>query len=316
MKQPVFCLIVPCYNEAPVLPETGPRFIAKVRDLAASGVIAQESRVLFVDDGSSDTTWDIIRSYIDRGEPVCGIRQSRNRGHQNALLTGYQACAGQFDVTVTIDADGQDDLDAVDAMLAKFGCGYDVVYGVRKDRSTDTAFKKLTAEGFYHFMSAMGVDTVFNHADYRLLSDRALRAVLEFRDTALFWRGTVPLVGYPSCEVAYDRHERIAGKSHYPLRSMLRLATDGIVGMSVKPLGMILPLGAVVCGCSVLALVILAICGRAVGTAVLAFLMGLQTMCTGIVAVYVGRLGIEVRHHPGAVVMERLGSFPGREDTV
>ena len=222
MGNPILYIVIPCYNEEAVLPLTSGMFLKKIKDLAAAGRISDKSRILFVNDGSKDKTWDIIRSLAEADEHYRGVCLSRNRGHQNALLAGLMTAKDLADVTISIDCDGQDDINAMDAMIDEYLAGMDVVYGVRSKRETDTWFKRTTAEGFYKVMKALGADVVFNHADYRLLSKRALEGLAEFREVNLFLRGLVPLVGYRCSSVYYERAERIAGESHYPLKKMLR----------------------------------------------------------------------------------------------
>ena len=239
MGNPILYIVIPCYNEEAVLPLTSGMFLKKIKDLAAAGKISDKSRILFVNDGSKDKTWDIIRSLAEADEHYRGVCLSRNRGHQNALLAGLMTAKDLADVTISIDCDGQDDINAMDAMIDEYLAGMDVVYGVRSKRETDTWFKRTTAEGFYKVMKALGADVVFNHADYRLLSKRALEGLAEFREVNLFLRGLVPLVGYRCSSVYYERAERIAGESHYPLKKMLAFAFDGITSLSVKPLRLI-----------------------------------------------------------------------------
>ena len=224
MGNPILYIVIPCYNEEAVLPLTSGMFLKKIKDLAAAGKISDKSRILFVNDGSKDKTWDIIRSLAEADEHYRGVCLSRNRGHQNALLAGLMTAKDLADVTISIDCDGQDDINAMDAMIDEYLAGMDVVYGVRSKRETDTWFKRTTAEGFYKVMKALGADVVFNHADYRLLSKRALEGLAEFREVNLFLRGLVPLVGYRCSSVYYERAERIAGESHYPLKKMLAFA--------------------------------------------------------------------------------------------
>ena len=238
-------MVIPCYNEEAVLPRTAPMFRDALNLLVEQGLVSAESRILFVDDGSGDGTWDIIKDLSGKDPVFKGISLSRNRGHQNALLCGLMECRGRCDVAVSIDCDGQDDVSKVSEMLLRYGEGCDVVYGVRSSRDTDTAFKRLTAEGFYRLLNAMGVEAVFNHADYRLMSARALDGLSQFGEVNLFLRGMVPLVGFKSATVEYSREERIAGESHYPLGKMLRLALDGITSLSVAPIHAIAAIGVV-----------------------------------------------------------------------
>lgn len=239
----ILWIIVPCYNEEKVLPITAPIFLNKIRQLVANGIISDKSRILFVNDGSRDRTWEIICDLAKQDPHYIGISQSRNRGHQNTVLAGLMEAKDKCDITISIDCDGQDDINAMDEMVERYLEGYDVVYGVRSKRETDTFFKRFTAESFYRFLNMMGAEVVFNHADYRLLSSQVLEEFAKFGEVNLFLRGMVPLIGFKSTCVTYERHERIAGESHYPLSKMLALAVDGITSLSVKPLRMITGFG-------------------------------------------------------------------------
>ena len=233
-KLPVLWIVIPCYNEEAVLPITAPMFLDKITQLAREGLIAQESRILFVNDGSKDTTWQIIQSLAGEDPHYLGISQSRNRGHQNAVLAGLMEAKEHCDITISIDCDGQDDLNAMDEMVERYLEGYEVVYGVRSSRETDTFFKRFTAQSYYKLLSSMGVEIVYNHADYRLVSSRVLQHFADFKEVNLFLRGLFPLVGFKSTAVYYERAERIAGESHYPLSKMIMLAIDGITSLSIK----------------------------------------------------------------------------------
>ena len=229
---PILYIVIPCYNEEAVLPVTAPLFLNKVKELAAAGKISEESRVLFVNDGSRDDTWKIIKDLAKRDPHYLGISQSRNRGHQNAVLAGLMEARDSCDITISIDCDGQDDINAMDEMVDAYLQGFDVVYGVRSSRETDTFFKRFTAESFYKFLAAMGAEVVFNHADYRLISARVLKEFANFHEVNLFLRGMIPLVGFKSTSVSYSRAERLAGESHSPLKKMIALAVDGITSLS------------------------------------------------------------------------------------
>ena len=248
MSKPILWIVIPCYNEEAVLPITAPLFLQKINDLAARGLVSDRSRVLFVNDGSKDKTWELIQGFAKQDEHFIGIAQSRNRGHQNAVLAGLMEAlhSGSCDITISIDCDGQDDINAMDEMVQKYLDGAEVVYGVRSRRDTDTFFKRFTAEGFYHVMNALGADIVFNHADYRLISTRVLESFAYYHEVNIFLRGMVPLVGFPHDVVTYERHERLAGESHYPLSKMLALAFDGITSLSNKPIRIITGAGIVV----------------------------------------------------------------------
>ncbi|MDD6175834.1 MAG: glycosyltransferase family 2 protein [Firmicutes bacterium] len=314
MEKNTVYLVVPCYNEEAVLPETAKRLEEKLRGMIASGRAAADSRILFVNDGSKDKTWELIEQLHGQSEFVCGIKLSRNRGHQNALLAGLMAAKENAACAISLDADLQDDIEVLDEFMDKYLDGCDVVYGVRKKRETDTFFKRTTAQGFYKVMKAMGVDVVYNHADYRLMSRRALEGLSEYKEVNLFLRGIVPLIGYRSDYVYYDRHERFAGESKYPLKKMLAFAMDGITSFSVKPLKLISNLGILVSVLSVLGLLyalIAKLCGAAVPgwTAIVAsiwLLGGLQMLCLGVVGTYIGKIYSEVKARPRYVVEEFL----------
>ncbi len=310
---PILYIVIPCYNEEQVLPVTAPMFLKKITDLAAAGKISENSRVLFVDDGSKDSTWEIISNLAKADDRYIGIRQSRNRGHQNAVLAGLMEAKDRCDITISIDCDGQDDLDAMDAMVEEFLNGCDIVYGVRSKRTTDTFFKRFTAESYYKLLKSMGVDAVYNHADYRLVSAKALAAFAEFKEVNLFLRGMFPLVGFKSTCVYYERHERLAGKSHYPLRKMLHLAFEGITSLSVKPLHIITGLGIGIAGLSFLGVLwslIVALTGNSVpGWAstmcIVCFIGGIQLVCLGVIGEYVGKIYMEVKARPRYIISER-----------
>ena len=313
--KPILWIIIPCYNEQEVLPITAPQFLQKVKDLAAAGLVSDKSRVCFVNDGSKDATWQLICSFASQDEHYIGISQSRNRGHQAAVLAGLmEARDNGVDVTISIDCDGQDDINAMDEMIRKYLAGAEVVYGVRSRRDTDTFFKRFTAEGFYHLMNLLGADIVFNHADYRLMSQRALEALSEYREENLFLRGIVPLIGYRSDTVYYDRHERFAGESKYPLKKMISFALDGITSFSVKPLKLISNLGILISVLSIFGLLYALIsyfAGVAVSgwTAIVCsiwLLGGLQMLCLGVVGGYIGKIYSEVKARPRYRVEEYL----------
>ncbi len=307
-------LVVPCYNEQEVLPESSKRFLQKLHSLIQSGRISDASRVLFVDDGSKDTTWQLIEGYHAEDAHILGLKLSRNRGHQNALLAGLMTAKEYADCVVSLDADLQDDINAVDEMLTRFEEGCDVVYGVRESREKDTFFKRFTAQGFYRLMQAMGTQVVYNHADYRLMSKRALDALAEFREVNLFLRGMVPLVGYKFATVSYVREERFAGESKYPLKKMLAFAFDGITSFSVKPLSLITGVGFVIFVLSIFAAVY-ALVSFLLGYAVsgwtstivsLWFLGGVQLICLGVVGQYIGKIYSEVKQRPRFIIEKFL----------
>ena len=310
---PVLYIVIPCYNEQEVLPITAPLFLQKINDLAAAGKISPDSRVLFVNDGSKDNTWQIIRD-LAAGDPhYLGICQSRNRGHQNAVLAGLMEAKDRCDITISIDSDGQDDINAMDDMVDAYHDGCEVVYGVRSKRDTDTFFKRFTAESFYKLLNAMGAEVVFNHADYRLMSARVLQEFAKFKEVNLFLRGMVPLVGFKSTAVTYERHERIAGESHYPLSKMLSLAFDGITSLSVKPIRFITGFGVLVALVSFIG-VIWALVEAALGatvsgwastTCIICFVSGVQLICLGVLGEYIGKIYMETKARPRYIISER-----------
>lgn len=298
--------VVPCYNEEAVLNETAKRLAEKFEQLKAKSAISSASRVLFVDDGSKDKTWEIIESLHKENDMFSGLKLAHNRGHQNALLAGLMTAKDLADCVVSMDADLQDDINALDGFIEKFKDGCDVVYGVRNKRDTDTFFKRSTALGFYRFMKLLGVDVVSNHADYRLMSKRALDALSEYKEVNLFLRGIVPLIGYRSDYVYYDRHERFAGESKYPLKKMLSFAFDGITSFSVKPLRLISNLGFLISLLSVFGM-LYAVISKIAGVAVTGWtaiivsiwlLGGIQLLCLGICGEYIGKIYSEVKGRP------------------
>ena len=317
-KQPILYIVIPCYNEEKVLPITSGMFLEKINTLAAAGKISPESRVLFVNDGSKDNTWNIIPQLAAQDEHYIGISQSRNRGHQNAVLAGLMEAKDKCDITISIDCDGQDDINAMDEMVDAYRDGCEVVYGVRSRRDPDTFFKRFTAEGFYHLMNFLGADIVFNHADYRLISSRVLQEFANFKEVNIFLRGMVPLVGFKSTSVYYERHERLAGESHYPLKKMLALAFDGITSLSVKPIRFITGLGlifSVLSFIGVLWAIIASILGRTVvGWAstmcIVCFMGGIQLLCLGVIGEYIGKIYLETKARPRYIISERTWEKP------
>ena len=302
----ILYLVIPCYNEEAVLHETAKQLLAKMNSMFERGMISRESKIMFVNDGSKDKTWEIIEELHASNPIYSGVKLSRNKGHQNALLAGLMTAKEKADMAISLDADLQDDVDVIDKMVEKYYEGNDVVYGVRSARDTDTFFKKFTAEGFYKMMSAMGVEIVFNHADYRLMSKRALEGLSEFREVNLFLRGIVPLIGYKSDIVTYERHERFAGESKYPLKKMLAFATDGITSFSIKPIRMITTCGVLIFGISLLMLLyflVVHFLGRTVhgwtSTIVSIWAIGgLQLLAIGIVGEYIGKIYLETKARP------------------
>ena len=307
-------LVIPCYNEEEVLPETSKRLKEKYTALMNEGKIDTDSKIVFVNDGSKDRTWEMIRELHESDPVFRGICLSRNKGHQNALMAGLMTVKSECDAAISMDADLQDDIDAIDEMVDRYREGYEVVYGVRSSRKKDTFFKRTTAEGFYKVMRAMGVETVYNHADYRLMSRRALEALSEFDEVNLFLRGIVPLVGFKSTQVTYERGERFAGESKYPLKKMLAFATEGITSMSIKPIRLITTLGFLVFLFSIGVLIysiIRKFTGYTVpGWAFLAVsiwaLGGVQLLAIGVIGEYIGKIYLETKHRPKFIVAEYL----------
>ncbi|WP_029541455.1 glycosyltransferase family 2 protein [Selenomonas sp. AB3002] len=312
---PVLYLVSPCYNEQEVLLETGRRLLDKLSGLIEKNKISPKSRILLVNDGSRDKTWEIIRNLHDADARIQGVSLSRNQGHQNALLAGLMTAKDRADIVISLDADLQDDIDAIDEMVRKYceeDC--DVVYGVRKKRSTDTAFKKFTAEGFYKLVNILGGEIVYNHADYRLLSRRALEGLAEFSEVNLFLRGIVPMVGFKSDIVYYDRQERVAGESHYPLGKMLSFAVQGVTSLTVRPIRLIAEAG--------LALFLLSMFvlfwsifrwyqGDTIAgwTSIVVSIWangGLVLLSLGVIGEYIGKIYLESKHRPRYIIDEYL----------
>ncbi len=307
-------LVIPCYNEEEVLPETSKRLLEKYEKLIGDGVIDSESKICFVNDGSKDRTWEIIEQLNSENKIFRGIKLSRNKGHQNALMAGLMTVKDECDAAISLDADLQDDIEAIDRMVEKYAEGYDVVYGVRSSRKKDTVFKRATAQGFYKFMKAMGVEIIYNHADYRLMSKRALDALSEFEEVNLFLRGIVPLIGYKSATVEYERGERFAGESKYPLKKMLSFAFEGITSMSIKPIRMICVLGVIVF-CVSIGILIYSLIRHFTGNTVWGWtslavsvwaIGGLQLLAIGIIGEYIGKVYLETKHRPKYIVEKYL----------
>lgn len=306
-------IVIPCYNEEQVLPVTSDMFLEVIKDLIHKGKVSDKSRILFVNDGSRDRTWEIIKQLSRKDEHFVGIAQSRNRGHQNAVLAGLMEAKDRSDITISIDCDGQDDVKAMEAMVDEYHNGAEVVYGVRSERKTDKFFKRFTAESFYKLLNIMGAEVVFNHADYRLVSSKVLREFENFKEVNIFLRGMFPLVGFKSTCVYYERHQRLAGESHYPLGKMLALAIDGITSLSVKPIRMITVLGIVVAIISFIASlwsVVSAFTGNTVPgwasmTCIVTLLGGIQLICIGILGEYVGKIYLETKGRPRYIISER-----------
>ena len=307
-------LVIPCYNEEEVLPETSKRLKEKFDDLISKEKISDSSRIVFVDDGSKDKTWSIIEQLHTTDPCFQGIKLSRNKGHQNALLAGLMTVKNKCDAAISLDADLQDDINAIDLMIDEYNNGCEVVYGVRSSRKKDSFFKRTTAQGFYKFMRFMGVETVYNHADYRLMSNRALDALSEFPEVNLFLRGIVPLVGFKSASVTYERGERFAGKSKYPLKKMFSFAFEGITSMSVRPIRLICVLGLFLFFVSI-GILIYSLVQHLIGNTVSGWtflnmsiwaLGGLQLLAIGIIGEYIGKIYLETKHRPKYIIDKYL----------
>ena len=315
--KPTLYVVIPCYNEEKVLPITAPLFLEQIKSMQEQDLISADSKIMFVNDGSKDTTWDIIKDLAKQNDVFTGIAQSRNRGHQNAVLAGLMEAADKCDITISIDCDGQDDISVMTQMVKEYLSGSEVVYGVRSSRKTDTFFKRATAEGFYKFLNAMGAEVVFNHADYRLISAKVLKEFKGFKEVNLFLRGMVPLVGFKSSSVYYERKERFAGESHYPLRKMIALAMDGITSLSVKPLRLISTIGIIMAIVSVIGL-IWAVASKFLGftetgwasiVAAICLLSSIQLVCIGIIGEYIGKIYMEVKGRPRYIISERTEDY-------
>lgn len=313
MDKPVLYIVIPCYNEQEVLPVTKPMFLNKLNHLIARGKVSEQSRILFINDGSRDSTWDLIQEFANQEEKIEGISLSRNRGHQNALLAGLMEAKDLCDITISIDCDGQDDLNAMDEMVEAYHKGADIVYGVRSKRDTDTFFKRTTAEGFYKLMNKLGGEVVYNHADYRLVSAKVLEEFSNFNEVNLFLRGMFPLVGFNSTSVYYERHERLKGESHYPLKKMLALAFDGITSLSIKPIRIVTGMGIAFSIISFL-LIVYALISLIHGTVVSGWtssiivtclLGGIQLISLGVIGEYVGKTYLETKHRPRYIISNR-----------
>lgn len=318
--KPILYIVIPCYNEEKVLPITSGMFLDKVNELIGLGKISEDSRIMFVNDGSKDDTWNIICELAAKDDKFLGISQSRNRGHQNAVLAGLMEAKDKCDITISIDCDGQDDINAMNKMVDEYLDGSEIVYGVRSRRDTDTFFKRFTAEGFYKLLNWMGAEVVFNHADYRLVSSRVLQEFSNYKEVNIFLRGMFPLVGFKSTSVYYERHERIAGSSHYPLGKMLALAFDGITSLSVKPIRMITTFGMFISLLSFIGVIwsiVIQLTGHAVAgwasmTSIICFIGGIQLICLGVLGEYIGKIYMEVKARPRYIISER--TYDKKED--
>ena len=312
-NKPVLYIIIPCYNEEKVLPITAPLFKQEIMKLINRNIISVKSKIMFVNDGSKDQTWNILCELAKKDDCFLGISQGRNRGHQNAVLAGLMESKDQCDITISIDCDGQDDINAMDSMVEEYLKGNEIVYGVRSRRDTDTFFKRFTAESFYKLLNWMGVEVIYNHADYRLISSRVLQEFANYKEVNIFLRGMVPLVGFKSTIVYYERHERIAGESHYPLSKMLSLAFDGITSLSIKPIRMITGVGFVIAVLSFIGVLWSfveyfigeTVNGWASMTSLICFIGGVQLLCLGILGEYIGKIYLEVKARPRYIISDR-----------
>jgi glycosyltransferase involved in cell wall biosynthesis len=310
----ILYLVIPCYNEEQVLHETSKRLLKKINTMITNELISDKSKILFVNDGSKDKTWNIIEELHSQNNIFSGINLSRNRGHQNALLAGLMTAKEYSHMTISLDADLQDDVDVIDKFVEQYYSGSDIVYGVRSSRQTDTFFKRTTALAFYKLMSSLGVDTIYNHADYRLMSKRALEGLNQYKEVNLFLRGMVPLIGYKYSIVEYERHERFAGESKYPLKKMIAFALDGITSLSIKPIRLITALGFTIFFISVIAL-IYSIVVKFFGSTVTGWtsltlsiwmLGGIQLLSLGVIGEYIGKIYNETKQRPRFIIANKL----------
>ena len=310
---PVLYLVIPCYNEEQVLPLTSGKFKAKIDELVQAGKISDASRVMFVNDGSRDTTWDILTSLTEEDPRYCAISLSRNRGHQNALIAGLMEAKKHADITISMDCDGQDDINAITEMVDEYAKGSEIVFGVRNDRSTDSWFKRTTAQSYYKFLRGMGVEIIPDHADYRLMSSRVLDALEGYSEVNLFLRGIIPQLGFKQSVVYYSRAEREAGTTHYPLSKMVSLAVDGVTSFSVRPLRLITLLGFIVAFLSLIGIIYVLVSvisgyyvdGWASTTSILCFVSGIQMISLGVIGEYIGKIYLETKGRPRYFVSER-----------
>ena len=316
-RQEILYIVIPCYNEEAVLPETEKRLTVKLQKMIEKGLVSDESRMVFVDDGSKDKTWDIICELNKENPYVMGIKSSRNRGHQNTLLEGLMTVKDDCDMVVSMDADLQDDIEVLDQFVEKYYAGCDIVYGVRSARKTDTWFKRTTAQGFYKVMEAMGVNIVYNHADYRLMSKRAIEELENFKEVNLFLRGIVPMIGFKTDIVEYERNERFAGESKYPLKKMVSFALDGITSLSIKPIRFITSLGFLLFVVSIILLIYYGVgyfMGKTIqGWATLVISIwgigGLELLAIGIIGEYIGKIYLESKHRPRYIISDATPNF-------
>ncbi len=319
---PILYIIIPCYNEESVLPITSGMFLDKLNSLIDQKLISDASRILFVNDGSKDRTWEIISELSEQNQHFIGIAQSRNRGHQNAVLAGLMEAKNKCDITISIDCDGQDDVNAMNEMIRQYKDGCEVVYGVRSKRETDSFFKRFTAQTFYKLLRWMGAEVVYNHADYRLISNRVICELENFKEVNIFLRGLIPLVGFKSTSVYYERNQRIAGKSHYPLGKMLALAFDGITSLSVKPIRIVTSMGVFISTVSFIGViwaVIRNITGKTVvgwasTVCIVCFMGGIQLLSLGVIGEYIGKIYLETKHRPRYIISDRTKCIGEKEN--
>ena len=310
---PILYLVIPCYNEEQVLPLTSGKFKAKLEELIEAGKISDDSRVMFVNDGSKDTTWDILKSLCEEDKKYAAISLAHNRGHQNALIAGLMEAKKYADITISMDCDGQDDINAITQMVDEYAKGNEIVFGVRNDRSTDSWFKRTTAQSYYKFLRGMGVDIIPDHADYRLMSSRVLNALEGYGEVNLFLRGIIPQLGFKQSVVYYSRAEREAGTTHYPLSKMMSLAIDGVTSFSIRPLRLITVLGIIVALLSFIGIIYVLVSvisgyyvdGWASTTCILCFVSGIQMISLGVIGEYIGRIYLETKQRPRYFVAER-----------
>ena len=310
---PILYLVIPCYNEEQVLPLTSGKFKAKLEELIEAGKISDDSRVMFVNDGSKDTTWDILTSLCEEDKKYAAISLAHNRGHQNALIAGLMEAKKYADITISMDCDGQDDINAITQMVDEYAKGNEIVFGVRNDRSTDSWFKRTTAQSYYKFLRGMGVDIIPDHADYRLMSSRVLNALEGYGEVNLFLRGIIPQLGFKQSVVYYSRAEREAGTTHYPLSKMMSLAIDGVTSFSIRPLRLITVLGIIVALLSFIGIIYVLVSvisgyyvdGWASTTCILCFVSGIQMISLGVIGEYIGRIYLETKQRPRYFVAER-----------
>ena len=321
--KPILFIVIPCYNEEQVLPITAPMFKAKLDQLSFAGLVDEKSKILFVNDGSKDRTWEVLGDLCNSDSMFTAMKLSRNRGHQNALLAGLMEAKDLADITISIDCDGQDDINAMDEMVRQYHDGCEIVYGVRNDRTSDTFFKRATAQGYYKILNALGGEVIYNHADYRLVSSRVLNELANYKEVNLFLRGMFPMIGFKSTCVEYSRHERLAGSSKYPLSKMLTLAFDGITSFSVKPIRIITAIGGITVLLS-LVLIIYALISWVTGHVVAGWsssfigttlIGGIQLISLGVIGEYVGKIYMETKARPRYIVEERIRQAEAQNGT-